>query len=298
MHVAETLIEVREPFAADVLLGFLAIHAVPGVETAAGGTYTRTMSLPGGPAVVTVELLDRPAGVVPCHLSLYDAADVDVATERLRWLLDADRDPQLVDVALGPDPLLGPLVARHPGLRVPGAVDAFEVAIRTVLGQQVTVSGGITLTARLVAAYGEPLAAGAGLTHLFPTPQAVAGIDVETLAMPRSRGRALTTLAAAVSAGDVVLDRSQPRAEVRAALVALPGIGAWTADYLAMRALGEPDAFLPTDVGVRRATVLLGRQLGDVLLASERWRPWRSYALMHLWQVLFDPPAGAVDGRA
>jgi AraC family transcriptional regulator, regulatory protein of adaptative response / DNA-3-methyladenine glycosylase II len=290
VHVTEAGIEVGEPFAAEALLGFLAIHAVPGVETVSDGSYARTLALPHGPGVARVRLLEREAGVVPCVLEVSDDRDAGVAVERIRWLLDADRDPAAVDRVLGGDPLLGPLVSANPGLRVPGSVDGFEVGVRTILGQQVTVSGGITLTARLVTAYGEPLDAGPGLTHLFPTPEAVAAVDVETLAMPRARGRALTGFAAAVASGDVVLDRSRPGDDVRSALLALPGIGPWTADYVAMRALAEPDAFLPTDVGVRRAATLLGVSLDDVLAASAGWRPWRSYALMHLWQVLFTPP--------
>lgn len=291
MHVTDTIVVVREPFAAEALLGFLAIHAVPGVETVVAGQYARTMALPHGPAVARVQLRDRPEGVVPCRLSVHDARDAEAAVQRMRWLLDADCVPIEVDHALGSDPVLGPLVAANPGLRVPGSVDGFEVGVRTILGQQVTLSGGITLTARLVRSYGEPVDLGHGLTHLFPTTDAVAGIDVETLAMPRARGRALTGFASAVASGDVVLDRSRPREEVRSGLLALPGIGPWTADYMAMRALGEPDTFLPTDIGVRRAATLLGRELGDVLAASTDWRPWRSYALMHLWQVLFTTSA-------
>lgn len=287
MHVTEAAVEVREPFAAGVLLGFLAIHAVPGVEVVADGCYSRTLALPHGPATVRVRLLDRPEGRVPCRLSVSDARDAREALERVRRLIDAEHDPRAVDGALGADPVLGPLVAVNPGLRVPGSVDGFEVGVRTVLGQQVTVSGGITLTARLVTAYGERVDAGDGLTHLFPTPEAVAGVDVETLAMPRARGRALTGFAASVASGDVMLDRTRRRDEVRESLLALPGIGPWTADYLAIRALGEPDAFLPTDVGVRRAASLLGLSLAEVVTASADWRPWRSYALMHLWQVLF-----------
>jgi AraC family transcriptional regulator of adaptative response / DNA-3-methyladenine glycosylase II len=289
--VIETLVEVREPFAAGALLGFLAGHAVPGVESVVDGVHARTLRLPHGPAVARAHLGERQSGGVPCRFSLYDARDADVALQRMRWLLDADCDPVRVDRALGADALLAPLVAANPGLRVPGSVDGFEVGVRTILGQQVTVSGGITLTARLVASYGEVVDAGDGLTHLFPTPAALARLDVETLAVPRARGRALTGFAAAVAAGAVVLDRSRPREEVRSDLLALSGIGPWTADYLAMRALDEPDAFLPTDVGVRRAATLLGVGLDEVLLASERWRPWRSYALMHLWQVLFTPVA-------
>ena len=173
---------------------------------------------------------------------------------------------------------------------MPGQVDGDETAIRTVVGQQVSVTGARTVTGRLVAAYGTPFETDTpGLTHLFPSAATLASVDPEALPMPRSRGRALTGLAAALAAGDVALDRGADRDEVRAALVALPGIGPWTADYVAMRALGHPDVFLPTDIGVRNAIAGLGHDPAAVIADGDRWRPWRYYALMHLWNTLMPP---------
>jgi AraC family transcriptional regulator of adaptative response / DNA-3-methyladenine glycosylase II len=281
-------IGVREPFDGADLLAFLALRAVAGVEATGPGWYERSLSLPHGPGVVRVELTDRPAGYVPARFTLADARDLAPALERTRRLLDADCDPVAVGEELGADPLLARLVRRRPGLRVPGHVDGAEVAVRAVLGQQVSVAGARTLAARLVASHGAPLAAGDHVvTHQFPTADALADLDPAEMAMPRARGRALATVMAAIRDGSVVLDRSADRAEVRAALVALPGIGPWTADYVALRALGDPDVFLPTDLGVRHAAARLG--LDDIATRSERWRPWRSYALLHLWSSLDDP---------
>jgi AraC family transcriptional regulator of adaptative response / DNA-3-methyladenine glycosylase II len=285
----ETRIGVREPFAGAELLDFLAVRAVRGVEAVGPGWYERTLALPHGSGVVRVELVDRPGGHVPCRLTLADARDLAPALERTRRLLDADCDPVAVDEELGGDGLLAPLVRRRPGLRVPGHVDGVELAARAVLGQQVSVAGARTLANRLVAGLGEPveLAGDHHVTHHFPTAEALAGVDPERIAMPRARGRALATVAAALADGSVVLDRSADRGEVRAGLLALPGIGPWTADYIALRVLGDPDVFLPTDTGVRHAASRLG--VADVEIRSEQWRPWRSYALIHLWSSLGDP---------
>ena len=284
-----TRIAVREPFAADDLHRFLALHAVRGVEAAGPGWYERAVRLPHGHGVVHLDLGPaRPAGQVTCTLTLADARDLAPATERVRRLIDADCDPVAVDEALGEDPLLHALVAATPGLRVPGQVDGVEVAVQTVLGQQVSLAAARTACARLVAEHGEPLdlAGGHAVSRLFPTAATVAAIDPESLPMPRARARALTTLAAALDAGDVRLDRSTDRAGTREALLSLRGIGPWTADYIAMRALGDPDVFLPTDVGLRNAATRLG--VDDVVARSETWRPWRSYALMRLWSVVLD----------
>ncbi len=184
--------------------------------------------------------------------------------------------------------MLGDLVGATPGLRVPGQVDGDETAVRTVIGQQVSVAGARTVVGRVVALHGRPVASPVpGLTHLFPRAATLAEVDPETLPMPRARGRALVGLATALADGTVVLDRGPDRDDVRRSLMALPGIGAWTADYVAMRALGHPDVFLPTDLAVRRVLAGLGGSPD-----TERWRPWRSYALMHLWNPLMpDTPA-------
>ncbi|HET7328796.1 MAG TPA: AlkA N-terminal domain-containing protein [Nocardioidaceae bacterium] len=279
---------VRQPFDAGALLRFLAARAVCGVESVEPGCYRRTLRLPHGPASVALTLSD---GGVLCGLRGCDPRDVMAAVERCRRLLDLDADPEAVVAGLSSDEMLAPIVGRTPGLRVPGHVDGTEVAVRAVLGQQISVARARTLAARLVQRSGDRAdGAGSELTHLFPTAAAIAALDPETLPMPRARGRALTGLCAAIDAGDVVLDRSADRAQVRASLLAVPGIGPWTADYIAMRALGDPDVFLPTDVGVRHALRRAGRDHRRAAEVAEDWRPWRSYAVMHLWNTLTETP--------
>ncbi|MBS44960.1 MAG: AraC family transcriptional regulator [Nocardioides sp.] len=284
---------VRTPFAADRLLAFLAYHVVPGVEAAGPGWYARTLRLPHGAGTLLLDLAPLPEDaepgtrVVPVRFDLADLRDTPAAVERTRRLLDADCDPEAVAGHLGADPVVGPLVRATPGLRVPGQVDGDETALRTVVGQQVSVAGARTVLGRVVAAYGEPVpTARPGLTHLFPDAASLATADPEDLPMPRARGRALVGLAQALAAGDVRLDRGPERDAVREQLLALRGIGPWTADYVAMRALAHPDVFLPTDIGVRNALAGLGHDPATVLERTDDWRPWRSYALMHLWDTL------------
>lgn len=279
---------VRTPFAGGRLLAFLAHHLVPGVEVAGPGWYARTLDLPNGWGTVRLGLSDEPTAgataLVPAEFALQDLRDTSAAVERVRRLLDADCDPVAVDDELAGDPVIGHLVRATPGLRVPGQVDGDETAVRTVVGQQVSVAGARTVTGRVVAEHGRRIDTGIpGLTHLFPRASTLAGVDPGTLPMPRARGRALVGLAAALASGDVALDRGPDRDDVRTALLALPGIGPWTADYVAMRALGHPDVFLPTDLGVRAVLRTLGQ---DTDTDSDRWRPWRSYALLHLWNTL------------
>jgi AraC family transcriptional regulator of adaptative response / DNA-3-methyladenine glycosylase II len=287
--VMQLRLAVRTPYAGSALLRFLADHAVPGVEVVHGGSYARTLDLPHGPGVVTLELADLAGpgtAFVPAAFRLTDLRDTGAAVERVRRILDADCDPVAVGRHLGADPVLGRLVDATPGLRVPGAPDGAELAVRTIVGQQVSVAGARTVLGRLVAAHGVPFAAGvAGLTHVFPDAATIAGIDPEALPMPRARGRALVGLAAALVSGEVVLDRGAERDAVRAALLGLPGIGPWTADYIALRALAHPDVFLPSDVGLRRALARLGAD-GDLAAAEAAWRPWRSYAALYLWNSL------------
>lgn len=283
---------VRTPFAGRALHAFLAAHAVSGVEVSGDGWYARTLDLPHGPGSVRLDLADAlepgQTAFVPATFRLADLRDTGAAVERARRLLDADCDPVAVGEQLGADPVVGRLVRRTPGLRVAGHVDGDELAVRTVVGQQVSVAGACTVLGRLVATHGTPVATGVdGLTHLFPRADALAGVDPETLPMPRARGRAIAGLAAALASGGIALDRGADRGDVRAGLLALPGVGPWTADYIALRALGDPDVFLPTDVGVRRALARLGPGAGDRPEPDpDAWRPWRSYALMHLWHSL------------
>jgi AraC family transcriptional regulator of adaptative response / DNA-3-methyladenine glycosylase II len=275
----------REPFDADWVMSFLAARAVPGVEEVLGGVYRRSLRLPGGAGVVELEPADR---FVRARLWLEQLRDLPAAVQRCRTLLDLDSDPVAVDDVLGGDELLGPGIRRRPGLRVPGSVDGDELAIRAVLGQQVSVAGAATLAGRLVQSCGEQLAQPlGGVTHLFPSAAELAELDPQSLAMPRSRGAALRGLARALVDGDVVLDAGADRESARDRLLALPGIGPWTADYIAMRALRDPDAFLPTDLGVRHGIEALGLD-GSPAGASrvaEAWRPYRAYAVMHLWAL-------------
>lgn len=294
---------VRTPFAGRALLDFLAYHLIPGVEVAGDGWYARTLDLPHGPGTVRLDVTDAPeagqTAFVTATFELHDLRDTAAAVERTRRLVDADCDPLAVADHFAGDPVIGPLARRHPGLRVPGQVDGDEVAIRTVIGQQVSVVGACTVTGRLVAEHGRPVTSAIpGLTHLFPDAPTLAALDPEALPMPRARGRALVGLAQALASGDVALDRGPDRDDVRRALLELPGIGPWTADYVAMRALAHPDVFLPTDVGVRNALSRLGHDPAPVIAGQESWRPWRSYALMHLWNTLMPPVAAAPPDAA
>ncbi|MCF6525503.1 DNA-3-methyladenine glycosylase 2 family protein [Streptomyces sp. JJ36] len=281
----------RGPYAARQVFDFLSRRAVPGVEEVRGTpgarTYRRTLGLTYGTGVAEVD--ERPGGTargghrwLEARLRLADLRDLTSAVQRVRHLFDLDADPCAVAERLGGDPALGPLLAATPGLRSPGAAGAHEAAVRAVLGQQVTVAAARTLAGTLVACYGKPLpAADGGLTHLFPEAEVLAGAPLTELGMPGARRRAIRTLAAALADGTVPLHPGTDRDETEAALRALPGIGPWTAGYVRMRALGDPDVFLPGDVGVRQGLAAAGAEPRD----ADRWRPWRSYALHHLWNA-------------
>lgn len=288
----------RRPFDPASLLDFLAMRALPGVESATVGRYTRSLRLPHGHGVVTLTApsshdRDGEAGAayLNAELGLADLRDLTTAVSRCRQLFDLDADPVAVCDALGDDPQLGAVVRAEPGRRVPGAADGFELAVRAVIGQQVSVAGARTVAGRLVHVAGEELPSpDSGVTHLFPTPAALAVLaanDPGAFAMPAGRRRALVALAEAVQAGDVVIDPGADPSELRRSLVALPGLGPWTAEYVALRALRDPDAFMPTDLGIRRAAASLGLPDDPASLRqlSDAWRPWRSYAMAHLWSL-------------
>ena len=281
------------------LFDFLALRAVPGVEevvsTGRGRTYRRTLDLPGGPGIAEVDQPRRQQGRLDCRLTLSSLRDLTSAVQRLRALFDLDSDPEAVDRQLGADPLLAPLVAARPGLRSPGHVDPHELAVRAVLGQQVTVAAARTLAGRLAVRYGEPLPVpSGGLTRLFPTAAALAEADSADLAMPGARQRALRGLCAALADGSVDLRPGVDREQAAASLLALPGIGPWTVSYVRMRALGDPDAYLPTDVGVRHGLRAIGAAADAVPPDGAAWRPWRSYAVHHLWAALNTPEPEAI----
>ncbi|GAA4979883.1 DNA-3-methyladenine glycosylase 2 family protein [Actinopolymorpha pittospori] len=271
----------RPPYDVDSVWRYLQGRLVPGLEEVDGPTYRRAVQLHHGAAILELTPGD---GFVRCALRLDDLRDLGPAAARCRRLLHLDADPAGVAEVLGRDPLLGPLVRARPGLRVPGSVDPFETAVRAVIGQQVSVSAAATVAGRLVTTYADPLAHPSGsLTHTFPTAESLASAD--RLPMPKARTRTLTALAAGVVRGDLDLSPGADQAEADAALRALPGLGPWTASYVALRGLGDPDAFPGTDLGIRRALVRLGveDQPQAIAALAERWRPLRSYAAQHLW---------------
>jgi AraC family transcriptional regulator of adaptative response / DNA-3-methyladenine glycosylase II len=279
----------RTPMDADGVVAYLARRAIPGIEEIVDGAYRRSVRLPGGAGILE---LAPGEGRIRARYRLDHAEDQAAAVERSRVLFDLDADPQAVFDALQGDPLIGPLIRANPGRRVPGHVDPDEIAFRAVLGQQVSLAGAATLAGRLVADYGEPLRSTLGtVTRLFPRARAFAEADPERLPMPASRRRALIGLAQALDQGRVVLGPTVDPAESRRQLLEVPGIGPWTADYVALRALRDPDAFLPSDLGLRRALERLGLEgsPANAIKLAESWRPYRAYALMHLWATLANP---------
>ncbi|MFD4258641.1 AlkA N-terminal domain-containing protein [Streptomyces sp. NPDC058534] len=273
----------RTPLNPDNLFGHLAATAVPGVEEWRDGAYRRTLRLPYGHGVVA---LTPGPDHIACRLTLSDPRALTVAISRCRRLLDLDADPTAIDDQLRADPLLAPLVDKAPGRRVPRTVDEAEFAVRAVLGQQVSTAAARTHAARLVTAHGDPVDdPEGGLTHLFPSTAALAAVDPQTLAMPGTRRTTFTTLVGHLADGSVNLGVECDWSETRARLLALPGFGPWTADVIAMRALGDPDAFLPTDLGIRRAAGELGLPSTPAALTARAaaWRPWRAYAVQYLW---------------
>jgi AraC family transcriptional regulator of adaptative response / DNA-3-methyladenine glycosylase II len=273
----------RKPLCPDNLFGHLAATAVPGVEEWREGAYRRTLRLPHGHGIVAL----RPTpDHVACQLQLADLRDLPIAINRCRRLLDLDADPVAVDDLLRGDPVLAPLVDKSPGRRVPRTVDPAEFALRAVIGQQVSTAAARTHAARLVVTHGSPVDdSGGGLTHLFPEPADLADVDPETLAMPRSRRSAVLGLALALAEGRIDLSAGNDWQEARGQLASLRGLGPWTVETIAMRALGDPDAFPITDLGIRFGARALGfdERPAPLMARADRWRPWRAYATQYLW---------------
>jgi AraC family transcriptional regulator of adaptative response / DNA-3-methyladenine glycosylase II len=276
----------RPPLDAGAVLQFLAARAIPGVEQVESNAYRRTIRV--GNAAGSLELRPRDDGAwVALRLHLPSLDGLSSAVARARRIFDLDADPGPIAAQLRRSPALAERVARRPGLRVPGAWDGFELAVRAVLGQQITVRGATTLAGRLVARFGEPFASAYPdtLTHVFPRPETLAEADLASIGLPRARAETLRTLATAVASGSLALDAARGLDDLVAQLVSLPGIGDWTAHYVALRAGGEPDAFPASDLGLRRALARGGTPLSAKALAreAEAWRPWRAYAALHLW---------------
>ncbi|HEX4431849.1 MAG TPA: AlkA N-terminal domain-containing protein, partial [Frankiaceae bacterium] len=276
----------RRPCDVTATLNFLRLRAVPGVEAfdGASGSFVRALDLPHGTAIVGLAEGPPGAGYVRASLTLSDLRDLTVAVARCRRLLDLDADPVAVDAVLGSGPLAARVAAR-PGLRVPGTVDGAELAIRAVLGQQISVAGARTLAGRLSKRFGRELPAPGGpgdaVTHTFARPEELAKADPSELPMPASRARALIELCGALAVGDLVLDGSGERGDVEHRLLAMRGIGPWTAGYIRMRALRDPDVWLAADLEIVKAMARLAAEGGPVDAAQ--WSPWRSYAVLHLW---------------
>jgi AraC family transcriptional regulator of adaptative response / DNA-3-methyladenine glycosylase II len=278
-----TLRAVAGPLHVDGLLAHLGPRAIPGVEAVDGSRYRRVLRLPGGNGVVSVALTSAGARG---DLHLEDPADRGAARSAVRALLALDADPWPADEVLARDEALAPLVAAAPGLRVPGAADGAELAIRTVIGQQISVAAARTAAAGLAAALGRPLSRpDSELTHAFPSPDALADAPDELLRMPASRRRSIRTLAAALARGDVDVRTGGDPEALRTGLLELPGIGPWTAEYVALRAAGDADAFPASDLGVLRGAAAIGLPSEPQALTAhaERWRPFRGYAAQRLW---------------
>jgi AraC family transcriptional regulator of adaptative response / DNA-3-methyladenine glycosylase II len=267
------------------MLDFLRRRAIDGIEVVTAERYVRAIELDGAQGSVAVTLADGNALRASVRFPKLSALPAIIA--RLRRVFDLAADPLAIGAHLAKDPALAALIKERPGLRVPGAWDGFELAIRAVLGQQITVGAAVKLAGRLVAQHGGRLAAPeGGLTHAFPRPQALASADLTSLGMPRARAAALSAVAAATAADPHLFDATSDLDQAILRLRAIRGVGEWTAQYIALRQLREPDAFPAADVALMRAMEARdgsGRSSSQLLTRAESWRPWRAYAAQHLW---------------
>jgi len=294
-HAVSLKLRYRPPYDWDAMLAFLATRAIPGVEVVSGDRYARTIAIGADQGVIAAMPAGRDCLAVELRFPRLTALPIILA--RIRRVFDLAADPVLIGEHIAQDPKLAPLVEARPGLRVPGAWDGFELAIRAVLGQQITVVAARKLAGKLVEAHGDALPEqlrADGLSRTFPSPERLAEADPVLVGMPRSRSAALSSVARAVAADPALLGPSGSLEEAIQRLRALPGIGEWTAQYIAMRALREPDAFPAADIGLLRALAApdgVRPTPAELLARAEHWRPWRAYAAQHLW------PAGAARAR-
>ncbi len=281
------LLRYQPPYDWPAMLDFLSQRAIAGVEHVTDGTYSRTLSLDGVEGTVSVRPAPGNLNALCASIRISKLEALPSVIARLRRVFDLAADPRAISAHLAEDPVLAPLIAKRPGLRVPGAWDGFELAMRAVLGQQVSVAAAVRLAARLVAAYGQPLKVPApGLTHCFPKPALLAKADLSSLGMPKARAATLSAVAAAVLSNPELLGARCELSEAVQRLRAIPGVGEWTAQYIALRQLREPDAFPASDLGLLRALAdARGKRpsSNELLLRAERWRPWRAYAAQYLW---------------
>jgi AraC family transcriptional regulator of adaptative response / DNA-3-methyladenine glycosylase II len=297
----ETYFPYSPPFDWASLLGFLSLRATPGVEAVVDGVYRRTVVLGGKQGVVEVGL-DTDGD----RLIVRAPSGSDGSQEGLRYrierVFDLTASPALISTQLGRDPLLAPATAKFPGIRVPGSWDGFETAVRAILGQRISVKAATSVAGRLAARHGVELQGsdGQGLTHLFPTPERLADADLGGLGLTGQKERSIASLARAVADGSLRLDGQGDPDDTAARLLELPGIGPWTVQYVAMRALRDPDAFPAGDLILRRAAAPhIGTTLSEteLIAMAEGWRPWRAYAAMLLW-ASYSSPKPEQDGLA
>ncbi len=273
----------RPPFDWPSLISFLEGRAIPGVEHVTPEAYRRTISVNGAAGIIEVAPVAGRDHLM-MKVSLSDLDGVIGLVSRVRRMFDCGADPEVIAGHLSTDPLLAPLVKRRPGLRLPTAWDPFEMTIRAILGQQISVKGATTIAGRLVERLGTALDTPRdGLTHIFPAPGVLAAADLAGLGLTTKRTETVKAFSVAVADGRLVLDAPLGVEDFAARMVALPGIGPWTAQYVAMRALGEPDGFPASDLGLKHALPGV-----DLATRAENWRPWRSYAALHLWTSLND----------
>ncbi len=272
----------RPPYAWKGMLRFLAARATPGVETVENGCYRRSISLNDSHGYFEVSL-DEANHALVARVQFGDPRSLFFITERIRSMFDLNADWAAIAQTLKADPVLATRIKSEPGLRVPGCWNGFELAVRAILGQQVSVKGATTLAGRLVKTFGQEFSSAAGLTHIFPRPQALADASFAGIGLPGARAETIRSLARAVCDGRIRFDGVTDSGEFLSRLCEIPGIGQWTAQYVAMRALGEPDAFPSTDLGLMRAMHLDSAQ--ELERLAEAWRPWRSYAAIHLWNI-------------
>jgi AraC family transcriptional regulator, regulatory protein of adaptative response / DNA-3-methyladenine glycosylase II len=270
----------RPPYDWRSMLAFLAPRATPGVELVERDSYRRSILVNGKEGYVEVSLDQQPDTLL-VRIHFPDPKALFLIIERIRQMFDLNADWQKIASRFKDDPILGREVETRPGVRVPGCWDGFELAVRAILGQQVTVKGATTLAGRLVQSFGRPLAAPNGLTHTFPCPKVLAEADLRRIGLPAKRAEAIRGFARAVRDGKVNFEGVTDSESFFRQLTELPGIGAWTAEYIAMRALGEPDAFPSADLGLMRS--LQVKSSRELERRSQRWRPWRAYAALYLW---------------
>lgn len=293
----------RPPYDFASMLAFLRGRALPGIEQVDENAYTRVVGSAASPGLLRVDAWPGDAHALRLSLRGVPAAGLLAVVSRVRRMFDLDADPRVIADVLGADPLLRPLLRKRPGLRLPSGWDGFEIAVRAVIGQQVSVAAARTFTSRLAERFGErlPDRFASGFAHLFPTPSALADADVGVIGLPRRRAETVRTVARAVLDGSVDIAGERTLADVAARWCALPGIGPWTAQYIALRALGHPDAFPAEDLVLQKAAASEGGRLTAKVLSAraESWRPWRAYAVIHLWRdAMSAPPVSTEESTA